>query len=68
MKRPSGGPEAASRRGIIASITAFACAAGLGVMLGSSARAEGVIKATNGDWETRCDTPTGAKGEQCAMI
>jgi invasion protein IalB len=32
------------------------------------ARAEGVVKATNGDWETRCDTPTGAKGEQCALV
>src|SRR5689334_7803224 len=68
MKRPSCGPEAGSRHGIIASIAALAFAAGLGVMVGSAARAEGVIKSTNGDWETRCDTPTGAKGEQCAMI
>ena len=32
------------------------------------ARADGVVKATYGDWETRCDTPTGAKGEQCALV
>ena len=68
MKRPSCGLDARSRHGIIASITAFALAAGLGIMVGFPAKAEGVIKATNGDWETRCDTPTGAKGEQCAMI
>ena len=68
MKRPSCGLDARSRHGIIASITAFAVAAGLGIMVGFPAKAEGVIKATNGDWETRCDTPTGAKGEQCAMI
>jgi invasion protein IalB len=32
------------------------------------AHAEGTVKAKNGDWETRCDTPTGAKGEQCALV
>ncbi len=68
MKRPGCGLEAGSRRGIIASIAALALGLGFGLALGPSAQAEGVIKATNGDWETRCDTPTGAKGEQCAMI
>ncbi len=68
MKRPSCRLDARSRRGIIASVTVFALAAGLGIIVGLPAKAEGVIKATNGDWETRCDTPTGAKGEQCAMI
>jgi invasion protein IalB len=34
----------------------------------SPAGAEGMVRATNGDWETRCDTPTGAKGEQCALV
>ena len=32
------------------------------------ARAQGVVKAKNGDWETRCETPPGATKEQCALI
>ena len=49
----------------------LACLASLGALAAlslPSARAEGVVKATNGDWETRCDTPIGAKGEQCALV
>jgi invasion protein IalB len=41
---------------------------GLCLGLGPASYAEGVVKATNGDWETRCDTPIGAKAEQCAMV
>ena len=30
--------------------------------------AQGAVKATHGDWQTRCDTPTGAPAEQCALV
>jgi invasion protein IalB len=40
----------------------------LSLGLASSSHAEGAVKATNGDWETRCDTPIGAKAEQCALV
>jgi invasion protein IalB len=68
MTGPSCWLEARRRRGIAASIAALALALGFGVLSGSPVGAEGIIKATNGDWETRCDTPTGAKGEQCALV
>lgn len=32
------------------------------------AAAQGVVKATHGDWQLRCDTPPGAKSEQCALV
>jgi invasion protein IalB len=32
------------------------------------AQAQGVVKSVHGDWQIRCDTPAGAKGEQCALI
>ena len=32
------------------------------------ALAQGVIKNTFGDWQLRCETPAGAKNEQCALV
>jgi invasion protein IalB len=32
------------------------------------ASAQGAIKSVHGDWQIRCDTPPGAKAEQCALI
>ena len=31
------------------------------------AKAQGAIRATHGDWQVRCDTPPGARAEQCAL-
>jgi invasion protein IalB len=31
-------------------------------------QAQGVVKSKYGDWEIRCETPAGAKAEQCALI
>lgn len=36
--------------------------------LAAPAQAQGVVKSTHGDWQIRCDTPPGAKSEQCALI
>jgi len=69
MTRPRSGPPGmrrASRAVICFALLALGC--GSAVVTGTRARAEGVVRATNGDWETRCDTPTGAKGEQCALV
>ncbi|MER2605629.1 MAG: invasion associated locus B family protein [Siculibacillus sp.] len=30
--------------------------------------AQGAVKSSHGDWQLRCDTPPGAKSEQCALI
>ena len=32
------------------------------------ARAQGMVKNTFGDWQMRCETPAGAKNEQCAIV
>ena len=33
-----------------------------------SALAQGAVKSVHKDWQIRCDTPPGAKAEQCALI
>jgi invasion protein IalB len=36
--------------------------------LASGAWAQGVVRSTHGDWQMRCETPPGAKNEQCALV
>ncbi|MDJ0930262.1 invasion associated locus B family protein [Breoghania sp.] len=36
--------------------------------LATPAMAQGAVKEVHGDWQIRCDTPPGAKSEQCALI
>ncbi len=43
-------------------------AAALALSTASAATAQGAVKATHGDWQIRCDTPPGAKSEQCALV
>jgi invasion protein IalB len=45
----------------------FAALAGLLLAAGPAA-AQGVVKQAFGDWQIRCDTPPGAKSEQCALV
>lgn len=45
-----------------------ALAAALALSTASAATAQGAVKATHGDWQIRCDTPPGAKSEQCALV
>ncbi len=35
---------------------------------GGRAMAQGAVKSVHKDWQIRCDTPPGAKSEQCALI
>jgi invasion protein IalB len=46
------------------------CAVSAALWAGSmgSAVAQGEIRGTHGDWQVRCDTPPGARLEQCALI
>ncbi len=37
-------------------------------LAGAPAHAQGVVKSTHGDWQMRCETPPGAKNEQCALV
>ena len=36
--------------------------------LADRAAAQGAVKSVHKDWQIRCDTPPGAKSEQCALI
>jgi invasion protein IalB len=36
--------------------------------LTDQAAAQGTVKSIHNDWQIRCDTPPGAKSEQCALI
>src|SRR4051794_17832192 len=56
-----GGGLAWMRAGMAAGATALALAA-------APARAQGVVKSTFDDWQLRCETPAGAKSEQCALV
>ncbi len=49
----------------------LAAAVALGLLTlstGEAANAQGVVKNTYGDWQMRCETPAGAKAEQCALV
>ncbi len=59
-------PAARRRRGpVLLAAAAVACCAALA---SPAARAQGVVKGKYGDWEMRCETPSGAPHEQCALI
>ena len=60
-------PTAPLRRGALLLAT-LAVLAGLLAVLPGAARAQGVVKGKYGDWEMRCETPSGAPREQCALI
>jgi invasion protein IalB len=36
--------------------------------LAGAAQAQGTVRTTHGDWEVRCDTPPGARSEQCVVM
>jgi invasion protein IalB len=43
-------------------------AVGLALGFSGAAAAQGAVKSVHKDWQIRCDTPPGAKNEQCALI
>ena len=43
-------------------------AVGLALGFTAPAVAQGAVKSVHKDWQVRCDTPPGAKSEQCALI
>lgn len=61
----------ARRKGIPAFVyhlAAGAVAAAFLIAPAAPASAQGAVKSVHGDWQIRCDTPPGAKSEQCALI
>ncbi len=45
-----------------------ALAATISICAADQAMAQGAVKSVHRDWQIRCDTPPGAKAEQCALI
>lgn len=39
-----------------------------GMLAPEAARAQGMVRKTFDDWQLRCETPAGAKAEQCALV
>ncbi|HWW48771.1 MAG TPA: invasion associated locus B family protein [Xanthobacteraceae bacterium] len=64
-RTPAGGPSFRPRHGWFAG-----CLLGASLLLGAAApaHAQGAVRSVHGDWQIRCDTPPGAKSEQCALI
>jgi invasion protein IalB len=54
--------------GLLRALGALAVILGLLGAGSTSAEAQGVVKATFGDWQESCDTPPGASSQQCAII
>jgi invasion protein IalB len=52
-------------RAFIYLFAAFVMAVNFGL---SPASAQGTVKDTFGEWQMRCETPPGAKSEQCALV
>ncbi|MGH6665101.1 MAG: invasion associated locus B family protein, partial [Pseudolabrys sp.] len=59
------GRTAFGRRGLLASLVLVAA---LATFPPERAAAQGAVKSVHKDWQIRCDTPPGAKSEQCALI
>lgn len=55
------------RLGRSAGFAAVALAAALSFAGSDGARAQGALRGSHGDWQIRCDTPPGARAEQCAL-
>lgn len=66
--QPNSGPAPRGRglRGALA-VAVLVCAALLTLAGMDGAKAQGAIRAQHGDWQVRCDTPPGARAEQCAL-
>jgi invasion protein IalB len=52
----------------LALLAALGCAAVALAMPAHRAAAQGAVKNTYGEWQMRCETPPGAKSEQCALV
>jgi invasion protein IalB len=54
--------------GRLAWLAALALMAALALLPADRPLAQGAVKSVHKDWQIRCDTPPGAKSEQCALI
>ncbi len=55
--------QAFARDAVAAALLLGAAVAGTG-----GALAQGAVRSSHGDWQMRCETPAGARAEQCALV
>lgn len=60
--------HAPARRAWALPVLGFYLALGLVFGTAEPVHAQGAVKSVHKDWQIRCDTPPGAKSEQCALI
>ena len=53
---------------LVTAVAAMLLACTVVAVSSREAAAQGAVKAVFGDWQIRCDTPPGAKSEQCGLI
>jgi invasion protein IalB len=56
------------RKGHLKAILTAAALVAVTATAPGEARAQGTVRSVHQDWQIRCDTPPGSKGEQCALI
>jgi invasion protein IalB len=66
--RPLPGAASAGRVRAVFARAAVAAFAVVLLVSAQPARAQGPVKNSFGDWQMRCETPAGAKTEQCALV
>ena len=52
---------------LVTCLQAFVLTAAMVLVATRVAAADGALKSVHDDWQVRCDTPSGAQGEQCAL-
>ena len=55
-------------RSIIGPVAAALAVLGYGWLSATPVQAQGAVRSTHGDWQMRCETPSGAQAEQCALV
>ena len=63
-RRLAAGMASLRPRATLAAVVIAACV----VLAAGNALAQGTVRSVHNDWQIRCDTPPGAKAEQCALM
>lgn len=56
------------KKGMKAAFLAVAMMVTASITSTNTAQAQGAVRSVHGEWEIRCDTPPGARSEQCALM
>lgn len=60
--------SSAAVKWLVAALALFGAVLAPSLFDQSRAMAQGAVRSVHGEWEIRCDTPPGARSEQCALM